>query len=269
MTQAAPAMSPFMSSMPAAGLIEMPPVSKHTPLPMKATGASPFLPPFQRITTTRLVARRALPDAEQRVHAELLQRGHVEHLDRDAGFLERLRAAGEFLRVEDVGRLVDQVARQPHAAGDRFACGVGLARGRGIGDGDGDAAAFRLVLVVVFALGLVAVEGVGAQRAGLAPDPPPVARSWRRPAVRQRRWRRRRRAGSLPSALPPSITMSLGARPLGFADAEHHQARGLEPRRNAQFQRRAAFAAEVLGPGGARDMVDGGGDRFATSPARI
>ncbi len=69
-------------------------------------------------------------------------------------------------------------------------------------------------------------------------------------------------AGSLPSALPPSITMSLGARPLGFADAEHHQARGLEPRRNAQFQRRAAFAAEALGPGGARDMVDGGGDRF-------
>ena len=37
-TQAAPAMSPFMSSMPAAPLIEMPPVSKVTPLPMKATG---------------------------------------------------------------------------------------------------------------------------------------------------------------------------------------------------------------------------------------
>ena len=47
-------MSPFMSSMPAAGLIEMPPVSKQTPLPMKATGASPALPPFQRMTTTRL-----------------------------------------------------------------------------------------------------------------------------------------------------------------------------------------------------------------------
>ncbi len=53
-TQAAPAMSPFMSSILAAGLIEMPPVSKHTPLPMKASGASFFLPPFQRMTTTRL-----------------------------------------------------------------------------------------------------------------------------------------------------------------------------------------------------------------------
>jgi len=28
-----------------AGLIEMPPVSKHTPLPTKATGCSPRLPP--------------------------------------------------------------------------------------------------------------------------------------------------------------------------------------------------------------------------------
>ena len=42
-TQAAPAMSPFMSSMPGAGLIEMPPVSKHTPLPMKATGVGASL----------------------------------------------------------------------------------------------------------------------------------------------------------------------------------------------------------------------------------
>ena len=40
MTAAAPAMSPFMSSMPPAGLIEMPPVSKTTPLPTKATGCS-------------------------------------------------------------------------------------------------------------------------------------------------------------------------------------------------------------------------------------
>ena len=50
-------MSPFMSSIPAAGLIEMPPVSKQTPLPMKAIGAlaaSFALAPFQRMTTSRL-----------------------------------------------------------------------------------------------------------------------------------------------------------------------------------------------------------------------
>ena len=38
MTTPEPPMSHFMSSMPPAGLIEMPPVSKVTPLPIKATG---------------------------------------------------------------------------------------------------------------------------------------------------------------------------------------------------------------------------------------
>ena len=37
MTAAAPPMSDFMSSMPAAGLIEMPPESKVMPLPTRAT----------------------------------------------------------------------------------------------------------------------------------------------------------------------------------------------------------------------------------------
>ena len=52
-TAAAPPMSPFMSSMPAAGLIEMPPESKTTPLPTKATGLSFGLPPFHCMTTRR------------------------------------------------------------------------------------------------------------------------------------------------------------------------------------------------------------------------
>src|SRR5918996_665531 len=62
-THAAPAMSPFMSSMLAAGLIEMPPVSKHTPLPMNAIGGVPFLPPFARIP--RLACARDVGDAER------------------------------------------------------------------------------------------------------------------------------------------------------------------------------------------------------------
>ncbi len=48
-TAAPPAMSNFMSSMPPAGLMEMPPVSKVTPLPTKAMGfcaALAFLPPL-------------------------------------------------------------------------------------------------------------------------------------------------------------------------------------------------------------------------------
>ena len=53
-TAAAPPISPFMSSMPAPGLIEMPPLSKTTPLPMKATGLSrPAAAPFHCITASR------------------------------------------------------------------------------------------------------------------------------------------------------------------------------------------------------------------------
>ncbi len=63
MTTPEPAMSHFMSSMPPAGLIEMPPVSKVTPLPMKAIGAG-FLAlglPFHCMTTRR--GGRSLPCA--------------------------------------------------------------------------------------------------------------------------------------------------------------------------------------------------------------
>ena len=52
-TAAAPPMSPFMSSMPPAGFIEMPPVSKTTPLPMKPSGLSFALPPVHFMMATR------------------------------------------------------------------------------------------------------------------------------------------------------------------------------------------------------------------------
>ena len=58
-TAAAPAMSHFMSSMPPAGLMEMPPLSKVTPLPTKATGLPSPPAPCQDITTMR--GSRALP----------------------------------------------------------------------------------------------------------------------------------------------------------------------------------------------------------------
>ena len=44
-TLAPPHMSYFISSMSAAGLIEMPPASKVRPLPTRTTGLAPVLPP--------------------------------------------------------------------------------------------------------------------------------------------------------------------------------------------------------------------------------
>src|SRR5205085_543782 len=52
-TAPAPPMSHFIASIPAAGLIEMPPVSKVTPLPTKTSGLPPASPPFQRIARSR------------------------------------------------------------------------------------------------------------------------------------------------------------------------------------------------------------------------
>ena len=63
-TQAAPPMSPFMSSMPAAGLIEIPPESKQTPLPTTTTGFARFeRAPVQRILTRRLSCAEPRPTA--------------------------------------------------------------------------------------------------------------------------------------------------------------------------------------------------------------
>ena len=50
-TTADPAMSYFISSMNLAGFKEIPPVSKHTPLPTKAKGFFDFFSPFHSIVT--------------------------------------------------------------------------------------------------------------------------------------------------------------------------------------------------------------------------
>ena len=59
-TAAAPPMSPFISSMPSAGLRLMPPLSKQTPLPTKASGwAFGSAAPFHWMTASWL--SRTLP----------------------------------------------------------------------------------------------------------------------------------------------------------------------------------------------------------------
>ena len=62
-TAPAPPMSHFMSSMPPAGLIEMPPVSKHTPLPISATGCLRLRPVHPAHHQELRFARAALPTA--------------------------------------------------------------------------------------------------------------------------------------------------------------------------------------------------------------
>ena len=85
-TAAAPAMSHFMSSIFAAGLIEMPPESKVMPLPtsaifLRAPGAGVGQPDQPRR------AGRALADGEDAAVAALGQRLLVEDLDGQPGLL--------------------------------------------------------------------------------------------------------------------------------------------------------------------------------------
>ena len=63
------------------------------------------------------IVHRALADAEQRAHAELAHRRHVEHLDADAELGQCRRAAGKLHRIENVRGLIDEIARQHHAVG--------------------------------------------------------------------------------------------------------------------------------------------------------
>ena len=75
-------MSPFMSSMPPAGFMEMPPVSKHTPLPTKQSVLARFdLAPCQLRHDDARGTPAALTDREQRLHVEGLELFLLEHLD--------------------------------------------------------------------------------------------------------------------------------------------------------------------------------------------
>ena len=106
-------MSIVISSMPAAGLIEMPPVSKTTPLPTSAKGAaSP--PPFHCMTTTLDGLSDPCPDREQRAHPERFELGLLQHLDLDPEIAQADQPVGELGGGQHVGGLADQVAGEEH-----------------------------------------------------------------------------------------------------------------------------------------------------------
>ena len=202
------------------------------------------------------VAPRPLTDAEQRAHAELGHRLDVEHLDGDADFFQHLRAAGEFFRIENVGRFVDQIARHQNAAGDRFARHVSLARRRDVASGNGDAALLRR-LFVVLALGLVAVESIGAQQHALRQIGGRFGRHFA--AGRQFGKDRciagagRQLAQGGTAKFDEVLRLEVGE----LAGADHGQAVDFQPFRHDQIERFAALACEALGFGGAGDQASG------------
>ena len=112
-------MSFFMSSMPLAGLMSSPPVSKHTPLPTSVTLGSLALAPAQLDQPRRALRVGGAADGVDQRKVLLEQVVADDRAEFRAVLLgERARGRFELGRAHVVGRRVDQVARQRHAFGD-------------------------------------------------------------------------------------------------------------------------------------------------------
>ena len=106
----------FICHMPVPGFREMPPLSKVMPFPTKASGAAPPAPRYSTIIS-REGRRDPWPTPTSRPHVELAHGRFVEHFDANArrGAKGGANAFNEGFRIDDVGRLGRQIAREAHA----------------------------------------------------------------------------------------------------------------------------------------------------------
>ena len=110
------------------------------------------------------IAHAPLTNGQQGTEAELLELLFAQNLDLEAELLEGLHALRIFFRVEDVGGLGDEVARELDRAGDRGIGGVCGFGGLGIGGDDADDLDRRSLLGLQ--CGAVFEEAVGRQTGG-------------------------------------------------------------------------------------------------------
>ena len=97
-TQAAPAMSPFMSSMPAAGLMRDAAGIEAHALADEGDRLRLALAAVPAHDHDAALVLRALPDAEQRIHAELLHLPSTSRISTvDAELLQARRRGGRIL----------------------------------------------------------------------------------------------------------------------------------------------------------------------------
>ena len=100
-------------------------------------------------------------DREKRSHADRLEAGLVENLDLDAELAQRLAAAGEFLGIEHIRRLVHEIAREVDAV-DRRRDRVAFRGVRRDTAADGERDLPGILLIGLF-FGLVALEFIGGK----------------------------------------------------------------------------------------------------------
>src|SRR5262249_50288426 len=186
-----------------------------------------------------------LPYPQPRIHSELLPLLYIQDVHRHTQLSPPHGTPCEFLRIEHIGRFVDEITRDHHAVCYSGAGGERLLRSRNARHRnlDPDLCCF---LLVVLALGLVTLKGIGTQLHTQC-----HVSSALRP---------KRAAGQIGDdsglARPPRDLAHGGTAQFDevldleiacLADAKDDKTRRVEARRGNQVERRAVLAFEPLG----------------------
>ena len=156
-----------------------------------------------------------------------------------------------------------------HAVGDRLARGPGLcARPRHRATAIVTCGLGRRLLALL-ALGLVAVERIGAQLRAEREVGRLSGFSGAAGKFGEDRRLGRRAAGTLPMAAPPSLTKSCGLSLLALPAPDHDQPGDRQAGRRDDVERAAALAGEPVGRGRALHQVAGRRQRLAGRRRRI
>ena len=162
-------------------------------------------------------------------------------------FFSAAGPARELLRVEHVGRLVDQIARHDHAVGDRLAHGPGLLRRARVADADRDLRFGRRRPRPPCAW---SCSGRTRRRAAACQaQVPPLGRA----SSRRRKFGEDRglvrRGRHLAARRAAELDEILGLELVGLAGAQNHQARHREAGRRNDLERATVLAGEAVGRG--------------------
>ncbi len=203
----------------------------------------------------------SLVDAEQGGHAEFPHGLLVEHLDGDAELLELGRPTSEFDGKQHVGRLVDQIAGQGHAVGNRLPAAPGLAGAGHVADAKRHPRPRRLVFAFL-ALRLVAIERIGPQ-----PHPQGDIRCLLGLQRAGRQLEQHRRLDG--RARNPAHDGAAELHEVGFfgglAGPHHGEPRRLQAGRNHDLEGRAGLSGEPVGARRAGEKIPG---RLENGPRR-
>ena len=269
-------MSPFMSSMPCAGLIEMPPVVEAHALADEGDrlGAALAAVPAHD-HELRLHAPSPAPTPSSAPMPSFLIAGNVEHLDRDAELSQadarranspgKSTLAGSLMR----SRAITTPSATPAARAHAFSAAAGLAHAKCTSTLVGP-------LLALLALGLVAIETcrrAAARRARASATCSGLNGPRRR--IRRRSSPGWQRVGTFPMATPPSLTRSRSLRSRSLPVPTTTRRGTFEPGGCDDVERRSALAGEAVGGGGAArpdrltgERAFGSRDRISGSPHR-